>query len=259
MAKKGSKKKPATPATPAPKPKSKSTHAQRRKARRKSGKVKITKVTKETRETRSNPSALAWRDIGEVVIPAAVGYAGTRVLQRVVYNLVQKRWPKYGKFAHALSGALAFGGVVMFGHKVKKLEDYQDGVAIGAGIAAIHSAASAFLPRKYSWLLADCRPEDVAPIAKPGTPGGADPATTQIAQAGDEYSYLEEQLTEIERGGSKATRTVPAPRSSRNPVAQAMAMATAGQNDGAAVDPDLDEMLGEGENVDDLYTGAFAN
>lgn len=253
------KKKTGSPA-PAPTPKSKpkkSTHAQRRK-KRKAAKTTITQVSKTTRTTRSNPGGIAWRDLGQVLLPAAAGYAGTRVLQRVIFNIVQKRWPKLGRHAHALSGALAFGGVMMFGHKIKKLEDYHDGIVIGSGIAAIHGVAACYLPKKYSWLLADCRAEDVASIPS-SIPGGADPATTQIAATGgDEYSYLEEQLSEMERGGSKAARTVAGPKSVKNPVAQAMAMATAGQNDGAAVDPDLDEMLSDGESVDDLYTGAFA-
>src|SRR5678816_1569764 len=104
---------------PAPAPgKTKSTHAQRRAARKKKGKsTKITRVTKETREVRSNPAFL--KDMAAVLVPAFLAYAGTRVLQRVVFSIIQKRYPKFGKHAHAISGVAAFGGAYFLAHRIK--------------------------------------------------------------------------------------------------------------------------------------------
>lgn len=243
MAKRKKKSKPSEPV------------AKRRKRRR----TTITKITKETRETRQNPAgAPALSDLTQVILPGFGAFAVTKVLQRIVYSVVQKRWPKLGKHAHALSGVLAFGGLWYFAHKIRSLAKYHDGILIGSGIAAGHGIAQCYLPQKYNWLLADCKPSDVKPIAPPANGNGA-----QIAEAdptaGDEYSYLEDQLAEMEKGNSKRERVVRGPRGNGRQVAQAMGHATASQdNSNVLLDPDLVEELGN-EAVDDLYTGAFAN
>lgn len=228
--------------------------AKRRKKRR----TTLTKIVRST-ETRTNPAgAPRVSDLTQVILPGFAAFSVTKVLQRIVYSVVQKRWPKLGKHAHALSGVLAFGGLWYFAHKVKALANYHDGILIGSGIAAGHGIAQCYLPQKYNWLLADCKPGDVKPIAPP-----ADSGTNQIAEAspteGDEYSYLEAQLEEMERGTSKRERVVRGPRGNGRPVAAGMHQATAGQdNSNTLLDPDLVEELGN-EAVDDLYTGAFAN
>lgn len=253
------KRKKKSAGAPAP-GKTPTTHAQRRAARKSRKKTTITKVTKETRETRSNPGRRAnppvLDDFTHVLVPGFLAYAGTRILQRIVYSIVQRRWPKLGKHAHALSGVAAAAGVWIIGHRIKALAKYHDGVVLGSGIAAGHGLAVCYLPKKYNWLLADCKPSDVKPA------NGEQIAAAQQAQLapadGDEYSYLEAQLDEVERGGSKAARTIPAPRGSTRPIGKAMAMATAGQNDGADLDPDLMDALEPGEDVDSFYTGAFS-
>ena len=254
------KKKSGTKSQPAPgddaKPSKMRPHAARRKAR---SKTKITKAKpREARKTPSMRAAWSWMgDTGQLLLPAVGGYAATRVIQRVVFNIVQKRWPKLGKWAHALSGVAAFGGVALLGHKVKQLEDYQDGVLIGAGVAAAQGVATAVLPKKYSWLLADCRPEDVVP--DPQIPSANDPALQSgpATTAGGGDSYLQDELDAMEGSGSKQARTVAGPKKNSSPVASAMAHASKGQP-AAVEDPDLDEMLADNESVDDLYTGSFA-
>ncbi len=77
------------------------------------------------------------------------------------------------------------------------------------------------------------------------------------AAQGDEYSYLEDFLDEAQT--SKTVRSVPPPKSARSPIANALNLATAGQNDGAAIDPDLMSELGDDEDIDDLYSGSFEN
>lgn len=195
-------------------------------------------------------------DFTHVLLPGFGAYGLTRVLQRIVYTLVQKRWPKLGKHAHAAAGVVSFGGVWFLGHRIKRLEPFHDGIVMGSGIAALQGIAQTYLPKKYSWLLSDCRPEDVAPAK----PQNQLPPTTQQqlapAEGDDEYSYLEEQLDALERSGSRRVRSIPPPKAKGKPVASAMHMA-AGADDGAELDPDLFEELG-GEDIDDLYSGAFS-
>jgi hypothetical protein len=193
-----------------------------------------------------------------VLLPGFGAYAATRVIQRIVYSLVQKRWPKLGKHAHALAGVAGFGGVWFFAHKVKRLAAYHDGIVMGSGVAALHGVASCYLPAKYSWLLADCRPEDVA-AAKPATQLLPAPAPQVLPAGDDEYSYLEGQLDAMENSGSNRARTISAPRSSSRPVASAMRVAAQNSSPSAELDPDLTDALEPGEDVDDLYSGAFEN
>lgn len=200
------------------------------------------------RAPRANPPASS--DLTHVLLPGFIAYAGTRVLQRIVYSLVQKRWPKWGKHAHAVTG-LATAGAAWFGaHRISKVAPYHEGVLAGTSIAALHGAASAWLPAKYNWLLADCKPSDVAPVTAPNQPRPIEPS----AAAGDEYSYLEDMLEDTPR----TARAAAPPKASRTPVANAMKMA-AGADDGADLDPDLMSELGDDEDVDDLYTGPFGN
>jgi hypothetical protein len=232
--------------------------AKRRKKRR----TTITKIVKETRETRQNPAANPplVSDLTQVILPGFGAFAATKVLQRIVYSVVQKRWPKLGKHAHAISGLLAFGGVWYFAHKIKGLARYHDGIVIGSGIAAGHGLAQCYLPQKYNWLLADCKPSDVKALPPPAPANGAGTPAIAAAQSstdGDEFSYLESQLDDMERSGTRRERMVRGPRSSGQPIAQAMQQAN-NQNDvGAVLDPDLMEELGN-EAVDDLYTGTFS-
>jgi hypothetical protein len=242
-AKKTAKTKAAKPAPAAKKPKHLAANRRRRRAR-----------ANPSGGPAANPPITT--DLVEVLLPGFGAYAATRVLSRVVYSLVQKRWPKLGKHAAAIAGAAAFGGVWFFAHKVKALAKYHDGVVMGSGVAALHGIASCYLPAKYSWLLADCRPEDVAAAKSSARMASIEPLDIDGGPI-DEYSHLEAQLDEMEDSGSKRPRTVSAPRPSARPVADALRRA-ADNDSSVELDPDLSEAL-DGESVDDLYTGAFEN
>lgn len=242
MAKRKKKPKPAVPV------------ATRRKRRR----TTITKITRESREVRQNPAgAPRLSDLTQVILPGFGAFAATKVIQRVIYSLVQKRWPKLGKHAHALSGIAAFGGLWYFAHKIRALAKYHDGILIGSGIAAGHGIAQCYLPQKYNWLLADCKPSDVAPIAPAPNSNGTGQIAAPTTSDGDEFSYLESQLDEMEQSGDRRTRHAKGSRGNGRPVAQAMKQANSNNDAGFLLDPDLVEELGN-EAVDDLYTGAFS-
>lgn len=238
--KKSPAKKPAAPSeSPAKKP-SVGLAANRKKRR-------VRKNPAPPRAVVANPPALA--DLTGVLLPGFGAYAATRALQRVVYQIVQRKWPKLGKHAHAASGVAAFAGVWFLGHKIQRLAKYHDGIVMGSGVAAMQGVAQAYLPEKYKWLLSDCKPSDVK-RALPAPVTASLPATREH----DEYGYLDDQLDAIgDLGG-----TIDAPRPSRAPVADAMTTAADADESDAELDPDLAGILGNGEGVDDLYSGSFA-
>jgi hypothetical protein len=214
----------------------------RRRARRNPGELSVARVP------RSNPGIVA--DFTHVLLPGFGAYAVTRLFQRIVWNLVGKRWPGLAKHAHALSGAAAFGGVWYFGHKVKFLAPYHDAIVMGSGIAAIQGIGQDYIPPRYAWILNDCNAATESPSAPQLTtsatpaPNAATPAQT----ADDEYAFLEADLQQLV---SK--------KPSAKPVAKAMNAAAGKPSKDVELDADLIAELTNGEGVDDLYTGSFSN
>lgn len=211
-------------------------------ARRKRRRTVITRVMKETRETnpaRRRNQALVGGDIVQVILPAFGGFAVTKVIQRIVYSIVQKRWPRFGKHAHALSGLAAFGAAWFGAGRIKAIAKYSDGAVIGSGLAALHGLATCYVPAKYNWLLADCRPADVGQLPAGTAAAQVTTVTSSGAPVGDEYDILEAELDVIQGRRGRA--------------AQPRAQAPAPQQQ-AAVDPAL-----EPDDIEELYAGAFAN
>lgn len=226
-------------------PKKKSLAANRRRRRARSNP-----------EATANPPALA--DFTHLLLPGFAAYGAVRVLQRIVFTLVGRKWPKLAKHAHAATGVLAFGGIWGLAHRIKRIAPYHDALVMGSGVAAVQSAVQTYLPKKYSWLLSDCRTDDLGPALPATAQQTTLPAATAAADVDDEYAYLEEQLGALERGATRGPVTAPGVKPKANPVAANMAMATQGQDNDVELDPDLMEALGD-EDVDDLYTGAFGN
>jgi hypothetical protein len=222
------------------------------------------------RKARSNPGSTAAanppiaKDITHVLLPGFAGYAATRVLQRIVFMIVQRKWPKFGKHASAVAGVAGFGGVWFFAHKIQRLAPYHDGIVMGSGVAALHGIATCYMPTKYKWLLTDCRPEDVRPEDVAPKSAQLDAATLQqqarlapTPTADDEFSYLERQLDAAAAGGSRRAHTIAPPKRSARPIANALQMASHGSD--GELDPDLTGELSDGESVDDLYSGPFSD
>ncbi len=217
------------------------------------------KKKRKTRAVRANPAPRKNPGVASDIVHVGAGFAAygiTRAAQRIVYQVVGKRWPKWAKWAHAATGIGVFGAVWWGAHRVKALAPYHDAAMMGSGIAAGQGVLSSVLSAKYTWLLSDCKPEDLRPAPQQQmqqTIARSNNADALPDADNDEYSDLEAQLGSLAGGPA---RSVPAPRPQQNPVASTLAMATAGQ--GGVTDPDLMEELG-GENLDDLYAGAFAN
>jgi len=245
MSKKTKPTKTNKPAAPAPKAKA------ARKARRASSATGGLAAIQRRRKARRNPSAApvarmtanpaAMSDLTQVVLPGFAAYGLTRVLSRIVYSLVQKRWPKFGKHAAALSGLATAGLAWVFSHRVKRLAEYHDGIIVGTSIAALQGVATTYMPTKYSWLLKDPTPADVAP-----TPTKAQLAAakqSESVQWTDEYSHLEEQAA---RGRVASNPSIPSSTRAIEPDVSS-----------TELDPDLADELA-GEDVDALYSGSFA-
>ena len=188
-------------------------------------------------------------DLTNVLLPGFAAFAATRTLSRVVFQLVSKRWPKLGKHASALAGVASFGAVWFFAHKSEKLAKYHDGIVVGSGVAAAHGIATCYLPPRYAWLLTECRPEDVSASRQPQQQVNmvaAKPST------GDEFDFLERELEGLD---DRPSHTIRAPKPSSRPISDGLRMASG--DGGGNLDPDLSDAL-DGEDVDDLYTGAFS-
>lgn len=131
--------------------------------------------------TRRNP-ALLTKDLPMVVLPAFGAYAATRVLTRLVYTLVQGRFPRLGKHAGAVSGVAAFGATWWGAHRIKALAPYHDALVVGSAIAALQTVGQTYIPKKYSWLLCDYGPADVAKrtAARPAPAVAAPPIEDEL-------------------------------------------------------------------------------
>jgi hypothetical protein len=117
------------------------------------------------RSRKVNP-ALA-TDLGKMVLPGFVSYAANRLLSRIVYTVIQKKWPKLGKHAQALASVLEFGGTWLAVHKIDKLKPYHDAVLVGSAIGTIQTVVQTYVPR-YGWIVSDTKPEDVKALPKNG-------------------------------------------------------------------------------------------
>lgn len=198
-----------------------------------------------TATPRSNPSANppAAADLVNVILPGFAAYGATRGLARIVYSLVQKRWPRFAKHAYAAAGLASFGGAWLLAHRVERLAKYHDSVLMGTGVAALQGVAGTYLPKKYRWLLVEPQadvavlPARAAAPALPEPTGDDDDGLDAIA--GAENRAFELKLRKLERAAARQT-----PRASA-PV----------DDDGD--DDDLSQVLDDGD--DELHTGVFAS
>lgn len=154
------------------------------------------------RRRRSNPSTAIARsnpafldDAKDAIMPGFVSYAGTRLLSRIVFMLVSRRWPRAGKHVAAASSVVSFLAAWFAAHKIKRLAKYHDGIVIGSGIAALSTVARTYLP-KYGWIVADYSANDYAGNnTAPTTPPGE---LEEPEASGDEFDYMEAELAAFE-------------------------------------------------------------
>ncbi len=101
---------------------------------------------------KSNPPPL--KDLAEFVVPGFAGYAGTRMVSRIVHGMIIRRYPRLAKHASVISTGLAAAAAWFLVHRIKSVKQYHTPVVVGAGIAALQTAVQAYLP-KYGWMVSD--------------------------------------------------------------------------------------------------------
>jgi hypothetical protein len=175
-------------------------------------------ANKKRRRARKSTSLVAnppvAKDFTQLILPTFGAYAGTRLLARMVYSIIQRKWPKLGKHAGAAAAVAAFGGSWFMAHRIKRLQPYHDAIVVGSGIAALQTVVRTYLP-KYGWIVSDYKPEDLGPAEKPA-PKQLETQEEQAAAAagefaGDEFSYLEAELEAIEAADARRRSAMPAP------------------------------------------------
>lgn len=142
--------------------------------------------------TRANPPV--GTDLTHVVLPGFAAYAASRFFSRIVYSIVQRRWPRFGKHAGVLASLGAFGGSWFAAHRFKRLAPYHDGILVGTGIAALSTVARTYLPGKYAYIVSDYHPGQVATQRQLAPAQVQAQAELPVAPAGDEFSYLEAEI-----------------------------------------------------------------
>ena len=101
---------------------------------------------------KANPPPL--KDVMDFVVPGFAGYAGTRMVSRIVHGMIIRRYPRLAKHASVISTGLAAAAAWFLVHRIKSVKQYHTPVVVGAGIAALQTAVQAYLP-KYGWMVSD--------------------------------------------------------------------------------------------------------
>lgn len=110
------------------------------------------------RRLSKNPGPLKNPPIGtdmlHVILPGFGSYAATRLLNRIVYVQMSKRFPKLAKHAPVASSILSFLALWFLAHKVKRLEKWHDPLVLGSAIAGVQTIFQTYVP-KYGWIVSD--------------------------------------------------------------------------------------------------------
>src|SRR5690606_29093616 len=110
------------------------------------------------------------------------GYAGTRLLQRIAYAQLSKRFPKAARHLAAGSGLAVFAAVWFLLHRIKRLEKYHTPAAVGSAIAALQTIVQTYLP-KFGWMVSDFQPtigSSTAPAQIKAASSAAAPAAAAL-------------------------------------------------------------------------------
>lgn len=107
---------------------------------------------------RANPSGFMAElyEVGELVLPAFAGYAGGRLISRVAYVQLSKKYPRAAKHLAAGASAAAVLATYFALPRVKKFASYQVPATLGAAIASLQTLVQTYLP-KFGWMVSDYR------------------------------------------------------------------------------------------------------
>jgi hypothetical protein len=145
---------------------------------------------KRAKRSRGNPEAMItatanpplFTDLAEFVVPGFGGYAATRLLARITYTQLSKKWPKASPHVAAGSSVLAFLAAWYLLHRIDRLKKYHTPATVGAAIAALQTIVQTYLP-KFGWIVSDFQPTAGSATAPKALPK---PSQAQIDAASAE-------------------------------------------------------------------------
>lgn len=179
--------------------------AQKRRSTKKLSTARGAQAKARARTRRSNPSAIAiddgssLKEVGEFVLSGLAGYAGTRLVARVVYQQLMRKWPKGSRHFSVLSTGAAFLGAWYLSGKWDRTAKHRLPITVGAGIAAAQSAIQTYVP-KFGWIVSDYQPtvgSASQPKALPASPQPMmepDPGLVDIPEATSDYYEDDDEI-----------------------------------------------------------------
>lgn len=100
------------------------------------------------------------------LLPGLGGYAATRMVGRLVRNVLGGRWPRFFRHYGPLGNLIALLAIWAVMEKWSKARKYKDPAVLGAGIAFVQTLLQTYLPG-LSWLF-DAQPALPGPVATSG-------------------------------------------------------------------------------------------
>lgn len=120
------------------------------------------KIAKYRQRRKRNPSKDELVSIATGAGAGFAGYAVTRLLSRVAYSLVVKRFPRLAD--HIAVGVSAGGavGIYLTTRYWERASAYQEPAMVGAGVALLQVVVQTYLP-KFGWVVSDLDPGQYEP------------------------------------------------------------------------------------------------
>jgi hypothetical protein len=125
----------------------------------------------------ANPPDMS--ELAEFILPGFAGYGATKMLSRIVYTQLSKKWPGASKHVAVGSTVISFLAAWMLLHRIKKLAPYQMPATVGAGIAALQTIVSQYLP-KYGWMVSDITMDSSSPLLSSGAQRASMPSGAPV-------------------------------------------------------------------------------
>jgi hypothetical protein len=92
------------------------------------------------------------KDLMDFILPGFAGYGATKLVARIAYVQLAKKFPNASKHLAAGSTIASFLAAYYLVHRIKKFEKYHTPIVVGSAIAALQTLVTTYIP-KYGWML----------------------------------------------------------------------------------------------------------
>jgi hypothetical protein len=116
---------------------------------------KSTIARRKRRRKNAAASTKAATELATSVGAGFAGYAATKLIGRMAYSQIIKKFPKFAKHGGVLASAAGAAAAYLGSKHWDKVAEHHDAITIGAGIAVLQSAARTYAPKKYAWIVSD--------------------------------------------------------------------------------------------------------